>query len=122
MTTIGPDFISLQVRDLATSDAFYEQNLGLRRAASGPPHAVVFDTQPASFAVREIIPGTELDATAQPGAGIGVWMHAPDAQDIHDALAVAGTSIVLAPFDGPFGRTFAFTDPDGYTITLHSRA
>jgi predicted enzyme related to lactoylglutathione lyase len=28
--------------------------------------------------------------------------------------------IVTAPFDGPFGRTFAFADPDGYVVTLHS--
>ena len=26
---------------------------------------------------------------------------------------------VTAPFDGPFGRTFAFADPDGYVVTLH---
>jgi len=30
--------------------------------------------------------------------------------------------IVAAPFDGPFGRTFAFADPDGYHVTLHDRA
>jgi predicted enzyme related to lactoylglutathione lyase len=28
--------------------------------------------------------------------------------------------IVTPPFDGPFGRTFAFADPDGYVVTLHS--
>lgn len=28
--------------------------------------------------------------------------------------------IVTEPFDGPFGRTFAFADPDGYVVTLHS--
>jgi predicted enzyme related to lactoylglutathione lyase len=27
--------------------------------------------------------------------------------------------IVTPPFDGPFGRTFAFADPDGYVITVH---
>jgi hypothetical protein len=44
-----------------------------------------------------------------------------DAQEIHDALADAGTAIVAEPFDGPFGRTFTFADPDGYQITLHSQ-
>ena len=27
--------------------------------------------------------------------------------------------IVTPPFDGPFGRTFALADPDGYVITVH---
>ena len=44
MTVTGPDFISLQARDLAASQAFYEQYLGLVRTQTGPPHAVVFDT------------------------------------------------------------------------------
>ncbi len=30
-----------------------------------------------------------------------------------------GVPIVQQPFDGPFGRTFSFVDPDGYTITVH---
>jgi catechol-2,3-dioxygenase len=30
----GPDFISLQVRDLERSAAFYEQYLGLKRSPS----------------------------------------------------------------------------------------
>jgi predicted enzyme related to lactoylglutathione lyase len=28
---------------------------------------------------------------------------------------------VTPPFDGPFGRTFTFADPDGYPVTLHDR-
>ena len=121
MAVTGPDFISLQVRDLERSAAFYEQYLGLKRSDAGPPHAVVFGTTPIAFAVRDLIPGTDPDATAQPGQGIGLWLHATDAQDIHDALAAAGTTIVAPPADGPFGRTFTFADPDGYQVTLHDR-
>jgi predicted enzyme related to lactoylglutathione lyase len=33
-----------------------------------------------------------------------------------------GHTIVSAPIDGPFGRTFTFADPDGYQVTLHDRA
>jgi predicted enzyme related to lactoylglutathione lyase len=117
----GPDFISLQVRDLERSAAFYERYLGLKRSDAGPPHAVVFDTKPVAFAVRDVVAGTDLDAVAQPGRGMALWLHAPDAQDIHDALAAAGTTIVSAPVDGPFGRTFTFADPDGYQVTLHDR-
>ncbi|NQX11566.1 VOC family protein [Microbacteriaceae bacterium VKM Ac-2855] len=122
MPVTGPDFISLQVRDLAASQAFYEQYLGLVRAPAGPPHAVVFGTQPVAFALRDIVPGTDLDSVAQPGIGAAIWLHATDVQAIHDALAADGLPIVSAPIDGPFGRTFTFADPDGYRITLHDRA
>lgn len=122
MPVTGPDFTSLQVRNLDASRAFYERYLGLVRAPQGPPHAVVFATQPIAFALRDVVPGTDLDAVRQPGAGVALWMHATDVQEIHDALAVDGHVIVTPPFDGPFGRTFTFADPDGYHVTLHGRA
>lgn len=121
MPVTGPDFISLQVRDLSASQAFYERYLGLVRSQAGPPHAVVFLTAPITFALRDITPGTDLSSVAQPGIGTAVWLHATDVQAIHDALVADGRTIVSAPIDGPFGRTFTFADPDGYHITLHDR-
>ncbi|ALX65939.1 VOC family protein [Microbacterium sp. XT11] len=122
MPATGPDFISLQVSDLARSQAFYERYLGLVRSPAGPPHAVVFDTAPIAFAVRDIVPGTDPASAPQPGIGVAVWLHATGVQEIHDALVADGHPIVTAPFDGPFGRTFTFADPDGYHVTLHDRA
>ncbi|WP_299576010.1 VOC family protein [uncultured Williamsia sp.] len=122
MAVTGPDFISVQVRDLVASQAFYERHLGVVRSPAGPPHAVVFDTTPIAFALRDIAPGTDLDAAAQPGVGMALWLHATDVQDIHDSLVADGATIVVDPFDGPFGRTFTFADPDGYHVTLHDRA
>lgn len=121
MPVTGPDFISLQTRDLDASQAFYETFLGLVRSPAGPPHAVVFTTTPIAFALRDIVPGTDLDATERPGLGAAIWLHATEVDDIHDALVAAGHTIVAAPIDGPFGRTFTFADPDGYHITLHDR-
>ncbi|MEV6287774.1 VOC family protein [Kribbella sp. NPDC051770] len=119
MPVTGPDFISLQAHDLAASQAFYENYLGLVRSPAGPPHAVVFETKPIAFALREVIPGSNL---THPGAGTAVWLHATDVQSIHDTLATDGHPIVTAPTDGPFGRTFTFEDPNGYQITLHDRS
>jgi predicted enzyme related to lactoylglutathione lyase len=121
MSTSGPGFISLQVRDIEASARFYEKYLGLVRQP-GPPHAVVFGTTPAAFAVRDAAPGVDLDSVTQLGLGVGIWMHSPDAQSVHDSLAADGVAILSAPVDGPFGRTFTFADPDGYGITLHDRA
>lgn len=122
MPVTGPDFISLQVRDLAASQEFYENFLGLVRSPAGPPHAVVFATTPIAFAVRDIVDDAVRDAATAPGVGVALWLHANDVQDIHDALVAAGHEIVTPPIDGPFGRTFTFADPDGYRVTLHDRA
>ncbi len=64
MAVVGPSFIALQVHDLEASARFYEERLGLARAAA-PPHAVVFDTRPVPFAVRE--PAVDLDAVDKLG-------------------------------------------------------
>lgn len=119
MTATGIDFTSLQVRDLDAAQAFYERYLGLVRSPAGPPHAVVFQTEPIAFALRDVVPGTDLDAARQPGLGVALWFHATGVQATHDALVADGHTIVTAPFDGPFGRTFTFADPDRYHVTLH---
>jgi predicted enzyme related to lactoylglutathione lyase len=121
MTITGPDFIALQVRDLERAAAFYQDRLGLRRAPFSPPHAVVFDTTPVPFAVRDAMPDVDLDASGGPGLGVALWLHSTDAQALHDSLAGAGVPIRTEPFDGPFGRTFAFADPDGYVVTIHDK-
>lgn len=121
MTVSGPDFVSLQVRDVTASAAFYEKYLGFTRQ-DGPPHAIVFATMPVPFAVRGPLPGTDLDDGAPLGKGVGIWLRATDPQEIHDALVAGGVTITSAPVDGPFGRTFTFADPDGYQVTLHERA
>ena len=120
MAITGPDFIALQVRDLEAAATFYETVVGLKRAPFSPPHAVVFDTQP-TFAVREPAPGVDLES-GQPGLGVALWLHDPEAVALHATLAAAETTILQEPFEGPFGSTFVFQDPDGYAVTVHDRA
>ena len=119
MTITGPDFIALQVRNLEAAAAFYESVVGLPRAPFSPPHAVVFDTTPA-FAVRDPAPGVDLDSGPL-GLGVALWMHDPEAADLHSSLVDAGVVILQEPFDGPFGTTFDFEDLDGYAVTVHDR-
>jgi predicted enzyme related to lactoylglutathione lyase len=118
MAVTGPDFVSLQVRDLEESARFYTERLGLRRVPNSQPGAVVFATEPVPFAVRE--PMADLDAVSRLGWGVALWLKADgDIDALHDDLVKHGSTIMTAPFDGPFGRTFAFADPDGYVITVH---
>jgi predicted enzyme related to lactoylglutathione lyase len=121
-TTTGPDFISFQVRDVSASARFYEESLGLTRLPTPNPAAAVFSTGGAAFAVREPFPGVDLDALGQLGGGVGVWFQNEDAAGLHQRLADAGVPIVQEPFDGPFGLQFSLRDPDGYVVTIHSRA
>jgi len=118
MTAVtGPDFVALQVKDLRRSRAFYLDQLGLRAAPFSPPGAVVFDTHPIPFAVRE--PLVDLNASPRLGWGVSLWLAADDAQGLHDRLATAGVPILQPPTRGPFGLQFSFSDPDGYTVTVH---
>ncbi|WP_251044075.1 VOC family protein [Arthrobacter sp. ISL-48] len=111
----------MQVRDLERAATFYESVLGLTRAEASPPHAVVFNTSPIPFAVRDAVPGIDLDSTPRPGLGMGLWFHDPDTAGLHTAVVRAGAQVVQEPFEGPFGTTFTFLDPEGYAITVHDR-
>ena len=82
---------------------------------------MVFATTPVPFALRDAQPDVELDAVGRPGFGVALWLHSTDAQALHDALDAAGVPILTPPFDGPFGRTFAFADLDGYAVTIHDQ-
>ena len=117
---LGPDFVALQVRDLAASQRFYTDVLALEVDPAGPPHAVVFRTTPVPFAIRA--PLVDLAAVKELGWGVSLWLHCDDTDGLCARVEAQGLPILQRPFDGPFGRTCTFRDPDGYTITLHSRA
>lgn len=119
--TTGPDFVSFQVRDRDASARFYEELVGLTRLPAPNPSAVVFAAGEVAFAVRDPFPGVDLD-DGPLGRGIGVWFHNEDAAGLHDRLAAAGVQITQEPFDGPFGTQSTFADPDGYLVTIHSKA
>lgn len=119
----GCDFIALQVQDLQQAADFYRDTLGLEPAPASPPGAVVFNTAPIPFAVREPLPGVDVAAAQpRPGVGVALWLATEDADVLHRRLRDAGVPIVAPLTDGPFGRMFSFTDPQGYLLTVHGPA
>ena len=52
---------------------------------------------------------------------IQLWWRASDAQALYEQASADGIPILAAPFDGPFGRTFAMADPDGYRVTVYEK-
>ncbi|WP_426142518.1 VOC family protein [Pseudomonas sp. DWP3-1-2] len=117
-TPLGPDFIALQVRNLAASRKFYMEVFGFEVSAHCPPGATIFQTEPIPLALRE--PLHALPEVGPLGVGMVLWVACPDADALHTLIIQRG-GVMLSPLaDGPFGRFFATSDPDGYVITFHT--
>ena len=115
---LGPDFISLQVRNFSASRAFYTEMLGLPvDARFDAPDFVLFDTNSIPFALTQA--RVNLDEVSQPGLGVTLWIDCDNVNALHAKMEAAGVTIVTPPYDSPFGRAFVFTDPDGYRITVN---
>lgn len=115
---LGPDFISLQVRNFAASRTFYTETLGLTiDLRFDTPDFVLFETTSIPFALSAA--QVNLDEAPQPGWGIALWIDCDQVDALHTTLEAAGAIIITPPYDGPFGRTCVFADPDGYRITIN---
>ncbi len=87
-TPVGPDFIALQVRSLATSGKFYREVFGFEAAAQSPPGAVVLETAPIPLALRE--PLRPLPEAGPLGVGMVLWIACEDANALHDLIVKRG--------------------------------
>jgi predicted enzyme related to lactoylglutathione lyase len=113
----GPDFITLQVRDLEVSRHFYAEVMGFKASPEVQPNAVAFATQPIGFAIRKA--QVDLDAVTQVGYGIILWFKVEDAAVLYEHLKVQGVLMAQELSKSPFGKMFTLRDPDGYAITVH---
>ena len=77
----------------------------------------VFDSTTIPFALSEA--RVNLDEAPQPGWGVALWIDCDNVNELHAKMEAAGATIIQQPYDGPFGRTFVFADPDGYRITAN---
>lgn len=118
--TGSPGFISIAVSDANRSASFYEQHLGAVRDTfdfgAGAVAFVGWPTFALTSARRPGQPGPSPETTS-----IQLWWRASDAQALYERVVAAGVRILTEPFDGPFGRTFAMSDPDGYRITIYEK-
>ena len=55
----------------------------------------------------------------QLGGGVVLWIDCDNVDELHAKMHAAGATIIKEPYDSPFGRAFAFADPDGYQITAN---
>ncbi len=114
----GPDFISLQVRDLAASRAFYIDLLGFTEDPNfKAPGFVLFNTTTIPFGISEA--RVNLDEAPNLGWGVTLWIDSDTVDGLYATMVTAGATIIKEPFDSPFGRALIFADPDGYQITIN---
>ena len=115
---LGPDFFSLQVRDVAASRAFYTEVLGLTvDERFDTPDFVLFDTNSIPFGLSAA--RVNLAEVPQPGVGVTLWIDCDSVDELHARMKEAGATIIQPPYDSPFGRALIIADPDGYRITVN---
>jgi predicted enzyme related to lactoylglutathione lyase len=114
----GPDFVSLQVRNLSASRAFYTEMLGFTiDSRFDTPDFVLFDTNSIPFGLSEA--RVNMDEAPHPGRGVTLWIHCDRVDELYAEFEADGATVITPPYDSPFGRAFVFADPDGYRITAN---
>ncbi|MDA2811409.1 VOC family protein [Nocardiopsis sp. RSe5-2] len=114
---VGPDFLTLQVRDLERSKRFYTELVGFTTVPSKVPNAAVLGAEPIKIALRQAT--DDLDAVDELAWGVVVWIKAQDPDKLAARMQEAGGPMVKPLCDGSCGREFIFQDPDGYRVTIY---
>ncbi len=114
--------VELRVRDVARSARFYRELVGV---SVGDVETHGADTEPhvhaswgewtpgePSLLMLNIYPASGAITTSHIGFAVG------DLAATHARLVAAHVEVVRAPEDRPWGRTAAYRDPDGNTVSL----
>ncbi len=112
------DFVSLQVRDLEASKAFYTTKLGFEASDMQNPDACIFkyNKGEASFAIRK--PMGDLEGKAL-GAGASFWFAIDGTiEELHTQFGEKQVPVLGSVNETPFGKTIMVKDPDGYVLTF----
>ena len=114
--------IELRVRDVARSARFYRDLVGVtvgdvetHDAHSVPHvHATWGEWTPTdpSLLMLNIYPAAGPISSSRIGFAVG------DLAATHARLAAANVEVLETPADRPWGRTAAYRDPDGNTVSL----
>lgn len=115
--------IELRVADVERSRRFYRDLIGVAvgeletHGADGEPHAHAtwgeWSATDPSLLMLNLYPAADASATT---SHIGFVVD--DLNAVDERLRAAGTAVVRAPQDLPWGRTATYRDPDGNSVSL----
>ena len=113
MKVLGFDNVFLEVGDLDSAVAFYQDVLGL------PVHKRFEPLQMVLFEVGAETPGLGVAAVAEPRVGgQKVWFEVPDARAASEELSARGVPALAPPALIPTGWAFEVRDPWGNVLGL----
>lgn len=105
------DYVELNVADLATSRAFYEQAFGWEFNEYGRTYAGIRTADgKGEVGGLNAIAGS---ASSRPAGGPLVLLFSSDLDATAEAIRAAGGKVVNGPYAFPGGRRLHFTDPSG---------
>jgi catechol 2,3-dioxygenase-like lactoylglutathione lyase family enzyme len=112
------DFVGVLTQDLARSEPFYEDVLGLRRNPNHSPGWPEFETGTVTLVLTDV---AKTGQTFSPNGG-AVALRVPDVADAMDRLRVEGVDFQFPEvYDSGVCHMAFFADLDGNRLMLHHR-
>ena len=106
----GLTYAIVTTQDVPRARRFYAEKLGLGLEDDMGDEFSQFTTRDGSmWAVMQAPPH-------QPPPGVDLYLQVEDVDRAHALWKERGVETVTEPHDEPFGRTFAFKDPDGRVL------
>lgn len=115
------NWFEIPARDMDKAVVFYEKTLGVklqREVFGGEPHAIFPVEKDAKGVTGALVTANRL----QPGAGVLIYLDAPDGVKACLARAKAAGAKEIAPHMaiGEHGFIAVVADPEGNQVGLHS--
>jgi catechol 2,3-dioxygenase-like lactoylglutathione lyase family enzyme len=113
-----PLFLRLEVRDIPTSLAWYQEKLGFISlyTLDGPNGPMMAHLRFAKYADLMLVPETKQRAAK--GEGLSIYLNV-NKGELDALVSSAGDAIVEGPFVRPWNvREIVLHDPDGFKIVI----
>jgi predicted enzyme related to lactoylglutathione lyase len=112
----GLTYAILTSRDLPRTRRFFTEQLGLATEEDQGDAFSQFTTRAGTlWAIMQAPPEA-------PEGGVELYLQVKDSDAAYRAWKERGVEMVTEPHDEPFGRTFAFRDPDGRVLHAYAAA
>ena len=119
-SAIRMEGLTLAVKDVKRSVAFYGKKLGLKIEIDSAPNFALVRVGPGAsiglLAARHAVPKGTRPASKAQHAAIHVELSTDDLDELYRRLKERGIAFTEPPHDEAWERSAQARDPDGYTI------